>query len=508
MRGARPIKSFAVLWTAQLLFFAGNLTAFRAGQQASSGQTAPGKISNSIRICLRLSDQSPFGGTANVRVMPNEGYEITGTIEPEGEVLFADVPPGSYTVEAAAPGFLAVREKIQVEPEHHLVTRFIIMKTRPLPARTSEKADDTTPTTQNAVPEPASWVPSDIDVAIPLTDPNVECPLPDILHGTGLRMKQFVGNLEKFTATERVEHFVVDSKGVRQAPTARDFEYVVMVARDPGGGFALDEFRNGSVDPAQFPAQIATQGLPGLALLFHPFLSSDFKFTCEGFGQWSGKPAWQVHFVQRPDRPGRILGYRAAEKYSTLALKGRAWIDPSTYQVLRLETQLVEPLRNMALTEEHIAVFYQPVRFRSQDQQLWLPASADLYVERQGRRYYRRHTFDHFQLFTVDTTQSIQLAKESYGFTNQSDRDISGVLTVTPISGAKFEPVSVTFTIPAGASVVKLVGPGKDVGIPVESVASATFAHNGPLDSVKVDAHLSKESTLDVISGTTAPPKP
>jgi hypothetical protein len=54
---------------------------------------------------------------------------------------------------------------------------------------------------------------------------------------------------------------------------------------------------------------------------------------------------------------------------------------------------------------------------------------------------------------------------------------------------------------------VKLVGPGKDVAIPVESVASATFAHNGPLDSVKVDAHLSKESTLDVISGTSLPVK-
>ena len=49
---------------------------------------------------------------------------------------------------------------------------------------------------------------------------------------------------------------------------------------------------------------------------------------------------------------------------------------------------------------------------------------------------------------------------------------------------------------------MKLVGPGKDVGIPADTIGSARFAHDGPLDSVKVDAHLSKESTLDVISGT------
>ena len=70
------------------------------------------------------------------------------------------------------------------------------------------------------------------------------------------------------------------------------------------------------------------------------------------------------------------------------------------------------------------------------------------------------------------------------------------------------DPISLSFTIPAGASIVKLVGPGKDVGIPVDSVASATFEHNGPLDLVRVDAHLSKESTLDIISGTSLPLKP
>src|SRR5262249_3683883 len=154
-----------------------------------------------------------------------------------------------------------------------------------------------------------------------------------------------------------------------------------------------------------------------------------------------------------------------------------------------------------------IAITYAHVQFRSLGQQLWLPQTADLYVERQAHRYYRRHTFSDFKLFTVDTSQNIQLAKESYGFTNESDREISGVLTVTPVSGTKLDPVSLAFTIPAGGSIVKLVGPGKDVAIPVDSVASATFAHNGPFDSVKVDAHLSKESTLDVISGTSVPQK-
>lgn len=478
------------------------LTVSGSARQEPNSTVAPtaAATASSLRICLRLSDESPFTGSANVRVMPNEGYEISGTTTAEGEMLFSDVPPGTYTVETSAPGFLTARQKVQIEGEHRVLTRFVIMKPRPLQVRAPEKsASPSAPT----APERISWVPPDVDDAVPYVDPNVECPLPHILHGTGKRMQQFVTNLEKFTATERVDHFAVDRVGTRQSPEVREFEYVVMVGRDSGGGFVLDEFRNGSVDPTQFPAHIATQGLPGIALLFHPFLASDYNFTCEGFGEWEGNGAWQVHFVQRPNRPGRILGYRAANKYSTLALRGRAWIDPGSFQVLRLETELVEPLKDMGLTEEHIAISYRPVRFRNQDTQLWLPHTADLYVEREGRRYCRRHTFSHFQLFTVEmATQKVQLAKESYGFTNETDRDITGVLTVTPVSGAKLDPVSVAFTIPAGGSVVKLVGPGKDVGIPADTVGSATFAHDGPLDSVKVDAHLSKESTLDVISGT------
>lgn len=497
MLGARFSRHSAIVFASLFLCLPGigaqSVPAEKSGTQNTSG-------SNSLRIRLRLSDESQFAGAASIRVMPSEGYEIPGTMESDGEILFTDVPPGSYFMEASAPGFLTIRQKIQIEPHQGLLTRFVVMKPKPFQVHATDKP---------AAPPvtPRSWISSGIDEMVPEVDPHVECPLPHVLSGVGLRMKQFVANLEKFTAAERVEHQAIDATGLWHSPEVRDFNYVVMVKRTSMDVFLMDEYRNGSSDPEQFPARIATQGMPAIALLFHPLLAPDYTFACEGLGGWEGRSAWQVHFLQRPNRPGRILSYSAGGKYSSLPLKGRAWIDPGTFQVLRIETELVRPLPEVGLTVDRVAISYQPVQFPSREQELWLPKTVDLYVERQGRRYYRRHTFKDFQLFTVETTQSVQLAKESYGFTNQSDQDIRGVLTVTPISGAKLDPVSLSFTIPAGGNIVKLVGPGKDVAIPVESVASATFAHNGPLDSVKVDAHLSKESTLDVISGTSVPLK-
>jgi hypothetical protein len=40
------------------------------------------------------------------------------------------------------------------------------------------------------------------------------------------------------------------------------------------------------------------------------------------------------------------------------------------------------------------------------------------------------------------------------------------------------------------------------VNLPVAEVGSATFAHNGGDGSIKVDANLARQTTLDVIPGT------
>jgi hypothetical protein len=38
--------------------------------------------------------------------------------------------------------------------------------------------------------------------------------------------------------------------------------------------------------------------------------------------------------------------------------------------------------------------------------------------------------------------------------------------------------------------------------MPADSVGSATFAYDGPAGTVKVDAYLIKESTLDVVANS------
>jgi hypothetical protein len=155
------------------------------------------------------------------------------------------------------------------------------------------------------------------------------------------------------------------------------------------------------------------------------------------------------------------------------------------------------------LAYEHLSIEYGEVQFHSHTVQLWLPKTAELYWERHGHRYYRRHDFSDFKVFAVDTHQNQNLPKGSYHFTNTSGQDVTGVLTITPIASSNLSPVKVTFIIPAGGSVLKSLGPGKDVAIPGEMVESARYVYEGPEGSVSVDANLPTESTLEVIPKTT-----
>jgi tetratricopeptide (TPR) repeat protein len=343
------------------------------------------------------------------------------------------------------------------------------------------------------------WAQPGIDDSVPSVLSNVSCSSSHVIGRVGRQVEELMSSLEKFSATERVNHFTVDKQGGLRAPQIRSFEYVVSVKQLPHGLIALDEYRDGSLDPSQFPASIATNGLPAMALVFHPQMSSDFNFICEGMGQVSGSPAWQVHFQQKPDRPSRIHAYVIAGNYHSVPLKGRAWIDAATYQLARLEFELVKPMPEIHLLRERVSIDYAPVQFRSRDVQLWLPSHADLLISRDNKAFFRTHSFSNFQLFSVGTGQQLQVRKESYSFKNLTDGDVSGELTITPKEGSTLSSVSITFTIPARQVVIKLVGPGKDLNISPESIGSARFVYSGSPGAVQADAMLTRESTLEVV---------
>src|SRR2546429_3729382 len=88
-----------------------------------------------------------------------------------------------------------------------------------------------------------------------------------------------------------------------------------------------------------------------------------------------------------------------------VALKGRAWILRDSFDIARLETDLIAPVPQIKLVADHTAIEYGPVRFHIPDAEMWLPQSAEVYYDWRGKRIHRRHSFSHYLLFVVDDNQ-------------------------------------------------------------------------------------------------------
>jgi tetratricopeptide (TPR) repeat protein len=265
-----------------------------------------------------------------------------------------------------------------------------------------------------ALPLPSSWMPPDVDEKVPPVEPGTTCALDEVVKKAGQRIEEFVRNVDRFTATELLTHESISKWGMVSSPEQRKFDYVVSVQEVAKGFLNVDEYRSSSNNsPVNFPDGVESNGLPAQVLIFHPYNVGSFEISCEGLTRWNGGLAWQVHFRQRSDRPNRIREYKLGmdgQSYP-VAMKGRAWIAADTFQITRLETDLIAPIPQIRLAADHTAIEYGPVQFKNRKVDMWLPQTAEVYYDWRGKRVHLRHSFSKYLLFSVDDKQKISAPK-------------------------------------------------------------------------------------------------
>ena len=259
----------------------------------------------------------------------------------------------------------------------------------------------------NTASESNQWAPPDVDEEKFELDAAAPCQLSDVVRAAGQRVQELVQNVDRFTATENLEHTSLSPMGFRIFTERRKFNYLVEIHAAGTTDLNVEEYRNGTDVEKQFPEQIVTVGLPALALIFHPYLQPRYDFQCLGRSAWNEKSVWLVRFQQRTGSNNGMLVYQVNGRAVAVSLKGRAWIDAASSEILAMESDLVSPAPEIRLFRDHQLIEYGPVSFRNKSTELWLPKSADWYCSIGGRRIHRRHTFSQFLLFSVDDKQKI-----------------------------------------------------------------------------------------------------
>jgi hypothetical protein len=118
--------------------------------------------------------------------------------------------------------------------------------------------------------------------------------------------------------------------------------------------------------------------------------------ACEGTENWQGRAAWKVRFEQRMDQPARMSALRVGDAIYSNSLKGTAWIDQQSYQIVHLETVILKPVPAVRLMTEHQVLDYGSVQFEQKKLKLWLPLDVN------AKRFHHRHTYSDYRVSSVD----------------------------------------------------------------------------------------------------------
>jgi hypothetical protein len=265
------------------------------------------------------------------------------------------------------------------------------------------------------------WYPPKVDARVPSLSAMPPSSLPDVLKQSGQRAQELVDHLQNFIAHEQVRteqterpdmvgmSSVTGTQQIRTEQTelsiAAKFDYVVDFG-EKSEPLNIHETRTrlAGTDDGRL-SSILDRGLPVLALIFYPALQSDYEMRCEGSAQWNNHSAWVVHFRQIRGKRPRTVTLATATQVYPLRIMGRAWIAADSGQVMHLETNLVEGILTIDLREMGFSVDYFPVKFQSQNVEIWLPQFAVAYTDYAKRRIITEHAFCDFQLFSVQTLQ-------------------------------------------------------------------------------------------------------
>lgn len=232
--------------------------------------------------------------------------------------------------------------------------------------------------------------------------------LPSILEGVGKAVADFYNNLPNTTCTERFISAVDTPGETRALYYDTTFNYVALVK--PGEDKTrLEEFRTGPKgEKIQLDSQatIITIGFVSMTAHFHPAYQADSRFLYLGRSAMEGRSTYAVAFAQRPEVARKTTRAVFKDRTATAFVQGLAWIDPESFKILRLRTDIQHPDDTVGLYRETTEIEYFEATFKHEGKVLWLPRQVNVSGQLNNFTFRNRHHYSDYRLFVVETNDS------------------------------------------------------------------------------------------------------
>jgi tetratricopeptide (TPR) repeat protein len=242
-----------------------------------------------------------------------------------------------------------------------------------------------------------------------------QAPLAGILSGVGKNVEDSFRSYPNTSSVEEVQQEKLSRRGKREGYIEKKFYYLCVTPQQSWGpGFS--EFRN-SVNGEQGQpgglndGYMLTSGFTSASLIFHPAYQAQSQFRYLGRQRTGAVDAYVVAFAQIPSRSKLYGTFKSRDNLVTTFTQGLAWIDPQTYQILRLRTDLLRPLPEVRLERQTTEIAYSEVRFKGVEGSFWLPKDVTVTVEWAGRSLRNEHEYSGFKVFNVASMEKVSKPK-------------------------------------------------------------------------------------------------
>lgn len=184
----------------------------------------------------------------------------------------------------------------------------------------------------------------------------------------------------------------------------RDFDYLILARRSSNGAQVLEESRTDLKAPNGKRLKREQKILHGIGfeylwLLFLPGNTPQSNYRLLGRQKMYGHETYVVGFAQSPARvqlPGEID--LSGHAYPLL-YQGIAWIDETTFSIVRLRTDLLAPLPAIHLERFSSDLRFQKIDITELNLALWLPSQVELIWTQAGQMSGELHMYTKYSLF-------------------------------------------------------------------------------------------------------------
>jgi hypothetical protein len=230
-----------------------------------------------------------------------------------------------------------------------------------------------------------------------------------VLKKTGQGVETFFKTFPNTVSVEQVHQERLSKDGKVRDSRDQKFQYLLLTQAGKWG-LGIEEHRTtpggertGLVGLNQ--GLMVTSGFTSASLVFHPAYQDGANFRYLGRQTLEGKDLHVVAFAQKPET-ARMAERFIVDGASVVVLsQGLAWIDPTTFQIVRLRTELLTSQPKVRLERQTTEIHFKEVAFKHVAAAFWLPQQVTVTVDWRGRTLRNLHRYSDFRLFNVATEE-------------------------------------------------------------------------------------------------------